>query len=85
MYKYWWIYIAVALIIGLIGVLAYRNEKAYYEDYKLKQKEEIKKNSVAVQIAGDVDTIKSNIEQLAERVGNIEEKIDTIGLFRRHK
>ena len=78
MRRYCWLYIVAALIIVSISVLTCRNENACQKDYKQKQREQAMRDSAVVRIAVDVDTIKSDIEQLAERVGKIEEKIDTI-------
>lgn len=78
MRRYWWIYIVAALIIVSISVLTCRNEKASQKVYKQKQREQAMRDSAVAQIAVEVDTIRSDIKQLAERVGKIEEKIDTI-------
>ena len=78
MRRYWWVYIILFLVIGSISVLTYRNEKEYHDEIAKKEKEQAVRDSIIVQIAMDVDTVKISMEQIAERVQEFEEKIDTI-------
>ena len=78
MRRYWWVYIGLFLVIGSISLLTYRNEKEYHEEIAKKGKEQAVRDSIIAQIAMDVDTVKISMEQIAERVDELEEKIDTI-------
>lgn len=78
MRRSWCVYLIVALIIGLISVLTYRNEKAYQVDCTHEQIFHAQRDSAIGQIVMSVDAIKKSMVQIAEHVEEVKEKIDTI-------